>query len=122
MSEFLDSIEPLEEDLDLDIYAYVDPSTREVRAVWAYSLLGISEWDSEENMWTTVPSDDERVQATQDYVTYKVNWDNEDSFDQRTDKSLMVTLFNDDKLTEDWLKQNTIFVKDENGQNPELSK
>ena len=122
MSEFLDSIEPLEEDLDLDIYAYVDPSTREVRAVWAYSLLGISEWDSEENMWTTVPSDDERVQATQDYVTYKVNWDNEDSFDQKTDKSLMVTLFNDDKLTEDWLKQNTIFVKDENGQNPELSK
>jgi hypothetical protein len=122
MSEFLDSIEPLEEDLDLDIYAYVDPSTREVRAVWAYSLLGISEWDSEENMWTTVPSDDERVQATQDYVTYKVNWDNEESFDQKTDKSLMVTLFNDDKLTEDWLKQNTIFVKDENGQNPELSK
>jgi hypothetical protein len=73
-------------------------------------------------MWTTVPSDDERVQATQDYVTYKVNWDNEESFDQKTDKSLMVTLFNDDKLTEDWLKQNTIFVKDENGQNPELSK
>lgn len=122
MSEFLDSIEPLEEDLDLDIYAYVDPSTREVRAVWAYSLLGISEWDSEENMWTTVPSDDERVQATQDYVTYKVDWENEESFDQKTDKSLMVTLFNDDKLTEDWLKQNTIFVKDENGQNPELSK
>lgn len=122
MSEFLDSIEPLEEDLDLDIYAYVDPGTRKVRAVWAYSLLGISEWDSEENMWTTVPSDDERVQATQDYVTYKVNWENEESFDQKTDKSLMVTLFNDDKLTEDWLKQNTIFVKDENGQNPELSK
>ena len=122
MSEFLDSIKPLEDDLMFDIYAYVDPETREVEAVWAYSLLGISEWDPEVGNWTTVPGDDERIIDTQDYVTYKVNWDNEEAFDKETNKSLVTSMFNEGTLTEEYLKKNTTFVKDENGQNPELAK
>lgn len=121
MSEFLKSIKPLGDDLDLDIYAYVDPETREVEAVWAYSLLGISERNADTAKWDTVATDDERIVDTQDYVTYKVDWDNQASFDKKTDKSLVVSLYDSGELTEEYLKDNAIFVKDENGQNPSLN-
>lgn len=118
MSEFLESIKPLDDDLTFNIYAYVDPESREVDAVWAYSLLGISERNAETAQWETVAGDDERILDTQDFITYKVDWDNQDSFDKKTNKSLVVDLFDKGELTEEYLKDNAIFVKDENGQNP----
>lgn len=122
MSEFLDSIKPLEDELAFDIYAYVNPETREVEAVWAYSLLGISEWSLEDDGWVTVPGDDERIVDTQDYVTYKVDWDNDESFDKKTNESLVVDMFSKGTLNEDYLKENATYVKDENGQKLEKSK
>lgn len=122
MNDFLESIEPLEDELEFNIYAYVDPTTREVDAVWAYSLLGISERNAETETWDTIPADDERVLDTQDFVTYKVDWNNESSFDKETDESLVVSLFDKGELTEDYLKASAIFVKDENGKKPSSTK
>ncbi len=94
-------------DLGVSIYVYTDAGSPV--GIWSNSPLGLSEY-TKEGTWKTIAVNDPRLLELQNYSQYEIDWSNEKDFDSE-DESLTLKLFEDGKLTEDHLKENTIFLR-----------
>jgi len=115
-NKFLKKSEPISDktDIGVDVLFYVHPTTRRVETAWMYSPLGVDEWDFQSENWVPLNGEEDRGYTKwQNYMVYKVDWDNKDV------KTL--DLYKDNKLTEKHLIENAKIVHDEFGRSPAVN-
>lgn len=95
-------------DLGVSIHVYTDNG--EIKGVWSNSPLGVSEY-TETGFWKAVSPRDPRILELQDYSVYKLDWSNDNDFDE-DGESKTLELYAKGQLTENHLKKNTIFLRD----------
>jgi hypothetical protein len=101
-------------DIGFDVRIYLDSSTRDVVAVWSYAPYGISEFSKEDAAWVAVSPADKRGVQWQNYTVYKIDWSNASDFDENN-KSKTLEMYSNGNLTEDYLRKNSIFVREPAG-------
>lgn len=94
-------------DLGARIYVYTDNG--EIKGVWGDGMLGLGEYGTDGN-WRPVAPKDPRILELQNYSLYKVDWKNERDFNDN-DENIALELYEKGELTEDYLKENLIFVR-----------
>lgn len=94
-------------DLGVSIFVYTDAG--QPVAIWANSMVGVSEYTTSGD-WKQVAPTDPRVLELQDYSMYKIDWANADDFDE-DGESKTLELYKSGQLTEDYLKENAIFLR-----------
>lgn len=94
---------------DLGVSIYVYSNAGKIEAIWSNSLIGVSEYTLE-GTWKQVIPNDPRILGLQDYSVYEIDWSNDKDFDD-DGKSKTLELYKSGKLTEDYLKKNTSFLR-----------
>lgn len=93
--------------LGVSIYVYTDKGVPV--GIWSNSPIGLAEYTSDGD-WKTIAVNDSRILRLQDYSQYKIDWKNDKDFDEE-DESITLKLYKQGALTEEHLKENTIFLR-----------
>jgi len=95
--------------LNYDIYIYVSPKTGKVETVLSFGGFGDAEYDPKGKGWVALTTEDTwRVRdLTNNYIQYKVDWDNKSEFDENLE-SITLQKYADGSLDENYLKENAI--------------
>jgi hypothetical protein len=107
-----------------DVHAYVNPETREVEALYAYTFLGI--FDRVDKDWLPVNRDETRLNEFADHMDYQIDWDKDpmDVADLDGDdpdswpQGAVIDAYDNGALTLDILKK---YCTLENGKEPEAT-
>jgi|OM-RGC.v1.028700073 hypothetical protein len=94
-------------DLGVSIHVYTDNG--EIKGIWSNSPLGVSEYTTE-GLWKPIAPKDPRITELQDYTLYKIDWANDNDFDE-DGESKTLDLYAKGDLTEKYLKENAIFLR-----------
>jgi len=103
-----DSSKPSDKtDLGINIYVYTNNG--DIKGVWGDSFVGLGEY-AVNGDWKPVSPKDPKIIELQNYSLYKVDWNNLEDFDEN-DESKTLSLYEKGELTEDYVKENLIFVR-----------
>jgi len=97
------------EKTDLGVSIFVYTNAGQPMAIWANSMVGVSEYTTN-GEWKQVTPTDPRVLELQDYSMYKIDWANTKDFDEEGE-SRTLELYKSGQLTEDYLKENATFLR-----------
>ncbi len=110
MVKLLSEKDKVSEKTDLGVAIYVYTDGTEAKAIWSTTPFGVSEY-TKEGSWIPVAPQDPRVLDLQDLTLYKLDWSNDKDFDEEGE-SKALELYTQGQLTEDYLQENAIFLRD----------
>lgn len=104
-----------------DVHVYIDPETREVAGVYAYSFLGMSVRDNGE--WVPAERDETRADEFTRFIDYEIDWNVDyepvgDNPDEELPEHQIVEAYDNDTLTWEMLKKYCVLVHDQYGVGP----
>lgn len=98
-----------------DIFTYVNPETREVDEMYAFSPLGI--FRREDGEWNPVTREESNLGELAGHIAYDVDWSiDPEPMDEYPEDDLtehqLVELFDNEEITEDLVKQYSVLYSD----------
>jgi len=113
-SDLLAPDEPISEknSLGYEISIHVNPETREIETIVSNGPFGPSEYDPKAEAWIAMGIEETwRLRDLENNsVIYKVNWKNDNDFDENDD-CITLKKYSDGTLNEEYLKENAIEMK-----------
>lgn len=104
-----------------DVHVYIDPETREVAGVYAYSFFGISVRDNAD--WVPAERSETRADEFTRFIDYEINWSIDyepvgDSPSDEDEEHQIIQAYDNDELTWEMIKKYCVLVHDQNGVGP----
>lgn len=104
-----------------DVHVYIDPNTREVAGLYAYSFFGMSVRDNGD--WVPATRSETRADEFTHFIDYEIDWSVDyepvgDSPSDEIQEHQIVEAYDNDTLTWEMIRKYCVLVHDQNGVAP----